>query len=199
MGKIIGITGKLGTGKDYLAEQYLCKYLDSINIRWLRLSFADQIKVNVMSFMDIPFDNLYKQKTSESRKLLQQEGTENGRNKYGEDIWNKFLKNWCNVHFSRGIQIIIVSDVRFLNEFNLIKELNGLMLKVIAPQRNELKLQQESQGNLQIYNSIKQHTSETQLDLIPEHLFDYIIYNDPNDDINNVLNTIFQHIYQSMF
>jgi hypothetical protein len=111
----IGITGKMGVGKDYILSNKIKPLLDKLNVKNLQVSFADQIKVNVMTISNISFEDVYKQKTQKTRKLLQQEGTENGRNLYGKDIWISYFDNWTKVHKSRGIDVILICDVRFKN------------------------------------------------------------------------------------
>jgi hypothetical protein len=45
----IGISGKMGTGKDYIIENYIKLYIENkLNKKCLILSFADMIKVNLM-------------------------------------------------------------------------------------------------------------------------------------------------------
>lgn len=179
---IIGICGKMGSGKDYIASTYIIPYLKYAKKRYpLQLSFADQIKASVMTKNNISFTQMYVKKSDYTRQLLQKEGTEIGRNILGSDIWIKYHHTWSQIHMSRGIDTIVTCDVRFKNELDYIKKQNGLLIKVVAPERNERRLQQESGGDLLIYHRIKTHQSECDLDDIEDSQFDYIINND--DDI----------------
>ena len=176
---LIGICGKLGSGKDYVASKYIIPYLQSkYGLSCLRLSFADQIKVNVMTMYNATYEDVYIKKTVDSRRLLQREGTELGRNILGKDIWIKYYDAWAKVHLSRGTDVIVASDVRFVNEVTYIKEHGGVLVKVIAPMRNEQRLQQESGGNMERYNAIRNHSSECDLDNLDNNTFDVVLCND---------------------
>ena len=111
---IIGIAGKMGCGKDYVCNNIIVPLLKTNGKNFLQVSFADQIKVNVMTKQNIKFHDVYVSKTNDTRRLLQMEGTENGRNVLGKDIWIKYfdkkvckkmlkyLKRYSNI--IRGLQ-----------------------------------------------------------------------------------------------
>lgn len=187
---LIGITGKMGVGKDHILTNYILPILKSKNLTTIQVSFADQIKVNAMVKGNFSFEDLYVNKTKESRKMLQLQGTEQGRDIYGEDIWIKYLDAWVKVHKSRGIQIFLNSDTRFKNELFYIKEDGGFLIKIVAPKRNEKRLLLESKGDPVVLNSIKDHPSECDLDNLSDSLYDLVIYNDPENDPENYLDEL---------
>ena len=172
----IGISGKMGTGKDYITNNIIKPYIENeLKKTCLIMSFADMIKINLMVHHNKSLEELYfGSKTPETRQLLQEEGTEKGRNLYGEDIWIKYLYNWGLLHINRGIDIILIPDVRFKNEYNFLQSINAIIFRINAPNRNEIRLRKES-GNEEEYNKIKNHISETDLDDIE---FKNIINND---------------------
>jgi len=174
---IIGISGKMGSGKDYVC-QYLINPLIQ-NKSYLQVSFADQIKVNVMTKCDVSFSDVYVNKTNETRTLLQQEGTERGRDIFGKDIWIKYLHNWILVYKSRGIQCFVCPDVRFKNELEYIKSQGGIVIRINAPKRNLQRLEHESGGDKNIKDILQSHISECDLDNY--NYFDLIIDNDDNN------------------
>lgn len=178
----IGISGKMGSGKDHIAENYIKQYIENeLKEKCLILSFADMLKINLMVRHDIKLNELFQgRKTPEIRKLLQIEGTEKGRNIYGEDIWIRYLEAWSELHKSRGIKYIIIPDVRFKNEYYFIKKNNGIIFRVNAPNRNEKRLREEGE---QYYDIIKNHQSEIELD---DFKFDIIIDNDNEININDI-------------
>ncbi len=187
----IGISGKMGSGKDYFAENYLKPYIENVlHKKCLIISFADMIKINLMVHNNLSLNQLYGKKTNDIRKLLQLEGTDKGRNIHGEDIWIKYLKAWGELHISRGINIIIIPDLRFINEYNFIKNMNGITIRINSPERNEKRLTEESIINdvfsIEQYNIIKNHQSEIELD---NSIFDYNINN--HNDYNTILSNIF--------
>ena len=188
---IIGIAGKMGSGKDFITTNVILPVLEKRRQKYLQLNFADQIKINVMTKSGIEYNDVYVCKTESSRQLLQTEGTEVGR-AFDKDIWVNYLNNWIKVHYNRNINTFIVSDVRFINEFDYIKNSVGIMIKIVAPKRNNLRLQQESNGSLSLetYKKISTHRSECDLDSLSNDMFNLVIYNDLEDpfDIVNLQN-----------
>lgn len=175
---LIAVSGKLGTGKDYIAEHEL---LPMIKGFVSRMAFADHVKVTVAAedpAIDI-IECLQGVKSPELRRRLQVTSTEKGRDIYGPDIWIRALENWIKIRRLRDgtPDIVLVTDCRFINEAQWIMEHGGLLIRIKAPSRNEYALQQESKGNPEIYQAIKSHPSETELD---EMGFEYSINNEPD-------------------
>ena len=63
---VIGVTGKLGSGKDYITNHVIIPVIEKIKYRYLQCAFADQIKVNVMTKNNISYNDVYENKTPES-------------------------------------------------------------------------------------------------------------------------------------
>lgn len=189
---LIGISGKIGVGKDYVTSNVVIPILKDST--YLQLAFADQIKINVMSKMNVSYEDVYYKKTQESRQLLQQEGSI-CRND-DPDIWIKYFKNWANVHMKRGVQHILISDCRYKNEFDYIKKNGGIVIKVVAPDRNNDRLIQEASSSGvfddENFNKIKSHQSECDLDGLSDDNFDIVIDNtkSKNLDIKNLQDTL---------
>lgn len=176
---IIGITGKLGTGKDYVANHIIKPTLKSLGLEFIHIAFADAIKIEVMATHNITFNECYIRKTDTTRRLLQTVGT--SQREINPNIWINHVKAWIDIQESRGVKAIIISDCRFLNEYEFIKSKGGIVIQVIAPNRNHERLLQESNGSIDIYRSISTHISETDLE---ETQPDMVIYNDTNDIMN---------------
>ena len=187
---IIGIAGKMGCGKDYICNNVIVPLLKTNGKNFLQVSFADQIKVNVMTKQNIKFDDVYVSKTNDTRRLLQMEGTENGRNVLGKDIWIKYFANWISVYKSRGVDTFICTDVRFQNELDYIKHSGGIVIKIDAPTRNLNRLKQESKGNETILKTLRSHPSECNLDCIADDYYDLVIKNDPGNDITTYKDSV---------
>jgi hypothetical protein len=189
---IIGITGKLGSGKDYIANNVVIPVLEkyaSANKdigRFMQCAFADQIKVNVMTKNNISYTDVYENKTSVSRQLLQKEGTDIGRKK-DKDIWIRYIDNWMKVYYHRGINIFVLTDVRFKNEYEFVKfnqDAISIIIKIVADKRNNERLITESGGSIALYEKISEHPSECDLDDLRDDQFDLIIKNDVDDNFN---------------
>lgn len=178
---LIGLAGKMGSGKDYIAHRYIIPLVKKMGKEVLCMSFADQIKINVMTNHNVNFEDVFIKKSSESRKLLQLEGTEKGRNVFGQDIWIRYFDSWSRVHKARGIDCIITTDIRFSNELKYIKENKGIAIKVVAPTRNESRLLSESKDDTGAYNTLKAHSSECDLDGVEDSEFDIVVKNDDGE------------------
>ena len=179
--EIIGILGHQGVGKNYIAEEILLKKLDYKPT--LVIAFADHFKVEGISKYDLEYDKVYGKKDFNTRKRLHLIGTEEGRQKFGYDIWIKTIHNWIKVYNSRGIERFIIPDVRFQNEVDWIKSLNGVVLKINAPNRYMARVKEEANNDNEKIKNIINHESENMIDKIKN--YDYVFNNDYDDDINN--------------
>jgi hypothetical protein len=186
--KILCISGKLGVGKDYIAENIILPFLTQKGHKVMLVALADHFKIETISKDKVPYSDVFYKKTPISRKLLQHRGTEEGRNVYGENIWIDTLLTWMRLHSERSkIDYYIILDCRFKNEIFNFEKLGSKSLRILAPTRNEKKLREESNGDENVYLSIKNHPSETDLDDYTE--FDFI-YNNDNNGLSNSFNQI---------
>ena len=119
--RLIGIAGKARSGKD-TAAKYL---LNKLGGDWYIASFADPMKemLNVIGvdtgdgFKDLPVN----QYSVSTRHMLQTLGTEWGRNLISNDFWVDVFANM------NAYQCVIVPDIRFENEAELIRE-HGVLI-----------------------------------------------------------------------
>lgn len=172
--EVFGISGKLGSGKNFVTEKVLMKMLEPAPT--VILSLADQIKINGIVQHGLDRHKCFVEKDEHTRKVMQRVGTEEGRNVYGPDIWIRYVLEWMVVHASRGVKRFLIPDVRFHNEFDFIKDLGGTMIRVNAPKRNRMALEREAAKGTGTPESIGSHPSETELD--SGRTFDYVIDND---------------------
>lgn len=146
MSKIIGITGLKGSGKDTIGD-IICKNDKS----FVKMSFADTLK-DVTAILMGWDRKLLQGDTVESREwrekaddywsnvfgkmitpriILQQLGTEVLRNNFLESIWVDSLKK----KIINSVKNVVITDVRFPNEIDTIKSLEGTIYRV---ERGEL-------------------------------------------------------------
>lgn len=189
--KLIGIAGKMGTGKNFISDIIDKHYWDQ-HKKVIQLCWADQLKLNVSTKENISLDQLYGNKKPEIRKKLQREGTEEGRMKIGEYIWINYVANWIKLFWMQGFRVFIIPDCRFENEVSWINQNKGTSILIQAPDRNHSRLLAESSGDLELYHKISTHPSEINLDG-KETIFTYVINNcvDVAEDIVCQLNKIF--------
>lgn len=165
--KVVGLSGKMGTGKDHIARKYF------ISRGYKQISLAWHFKVWAIGQGLATWEEVFDLKPEMVRTMLQQMGTEHGRNVYGEDIWVNTMFAWIHTfsHYWNEHKFVI-PDVRFPNEVEAIRRNGGKVYRIYAPKRNRFAAATDEQRN---------HPSEIALDTHPTNKFDGIIYNDPED------------------
>ena len=128
--KIIGITGQARSGKDTVAD-----IIESSTVS-AKFAFADPIKD--MLFFGLGVDINDSKDNSEfcgvsHRKLMQSLGTEWGRNMVSNDIWIEVVKQKLESYrfHSEGNGLAIITDVRFANEAEWVRE-HGTLIHIIG-------------------------------------------------------------------
>jgi hypothetical protein len=153
-GNLIGISGKLRSGKDTVADYLVQKY------GWVKLGMSDPlndalIKLDplilvpddsvvprgywryqeIVTILEkhFPGDSYTQAKTiPEVRRLLQMLGTEIGRNMFGENVWVDLAADKIQRLRHEGKDVII-TGIRFPNESLLIERLGGIRVLVERP------------------------------------------------------------------
>jgi hypothetical protein len=165
---IIGISGRKYSGKDTLGE-YLIQ-----NHGYTRLAFADALKEATKCIFGFTDEQVYGNKKEDidpfwnisAREVLQHLGTNVFRNNMKELLPNVGTDLWIYVLKRKILQKLeedpsakfVITDVRFPNEIEFIKSMNGITIK----------LKRDSEKN-QFYN----HESEMLIDnLVTDFEFD---------------------------
>ena len=121
--RLIGIAGKARSGKDTAANYLLEKLGDD----WSSASFADPMKAMLgvigVNCSDAAKDLPKNQYGVSTRHMLQTLGTEWGRDGIGSDFWIDVFEM-----YNAG-QSVIVPDVRFENEADLVRK-NGILIHI---------------------------------------------------------------------
>lgn len=135
---LIGLTGRAGSGKDEAAKALVAQ-------GWKRDAFADRMRKAVLALDPWVVDHegyvyrvseivghygwdVAKRENGEVRRLLQRFGTEAGREIHGVDCWvDALLRDWD------GQTPLVVTDVRFDNEAEAIRELGGRIVHITRP------------------------------------------------------------------
>lgn len=156
---LIGLSGKKQSGKDTF-----CKFLrDSVEHSHRpafvehshRLAFADFLKMEVADACGVTMEFIEMNK-GRFRPMLQWWGTDFRRNTQGNDYWIQQLEH--AFHYVRNETLVIITDVRFPNEYDFVKSNGGIMVRI----------------NKDVCNSYDSHPSETSLD---NHKFDFVVDN----------------------
>lgn len=160
---IIGLHGKARSGKDTVADIIVELTKDNGVSRWIKKAFADKMKLCCAIITDTPIKHWYMQSMKsqnvknwniEYRQFMQLFGTEACRRNIVDDIWVRALLDNYNSCFSW-----IITDIRFKNELNEVKNRNSILIKIERELSDRLI-----------------HQSETDLD--DYYDWDYIIQND---------------------
>lgn len=176
--EIHGFAGKMGAGKNFVAETIFQRLLPPKNT--LVMALADHFKIEAVVMDGLDYHRVYGQKDEESRKYLQHRGTELGRDKYGQDVWVKILDTWIKRYQETGIERVIITDIRFENEAKWLKQRGGMLYIINAPQRNLDRLKQESQDDPEKISQLQSHPSEAGIVNLGKYA-DYTINNDYSD------------------
>jgi hypothetical protein len=165
--KIIGISGKAGSGKD-TAYSLLNNYLQERGYSSIKLSFADKLKESLGILFGFDVNRLshdFKYKESDKlddgtmdpacerlgmtrRVIMQKYGTDAMRENFHQDVWIISLE-LSILRGEHNYDYGILTDARFLNEINFVKRLNGKMIKIIR------------EGDLNTLTKETSHLSET--------------------------------------
>lgn len=179
---IIGISGKIGSGKTYTAK-YIKNKLLQYNFE--KKSFGYNVKKIVSFLTGIPMTTILSRKAKSIYlsewnmtlgEMFQNIGTEALRDNFHSDVWilSMFAKYNDNKNW-------IIDDVRFSNEAKKIKELGGILIRLEGDPKGVRKKDIRK----------KNHKSETMLDDYQD--FD-ILFNSETDDLNNLIYLIMQQI-----
>lgn len=181
---IVGITGKIGSGKSTIA-QYLVDHFD-----FEEYSFAKPLKQigEIFGFSQKQLYGSQQDKLSlhpywkiSAREFLQKVGTDLFRQALPKIIPEIKDSVWVDLFkiSYKNDKNYVISDVRFLNEAQAIKEMGGIIIKterfntVVSTEMSETK-----------------HLSENELETIP---YDFIIDNNKSyqiaaEQVENIIN-----------
>ena len=150
---IIGLSGKKGTGKNTVATMIAA--LSGLRVK--ELAFADPLKEEVAKATGntVKYVNEHKENF---RLILQGWGTDYKRKLVDDSYWLNKMGVMIHNAINDGAEIIVITDVRFPNEYNYINKIGGLLCRVSRP-----------------LESIDNHPSETALDKV--HNWHHIILN----------------------
>lgn len=156
---LIGLSGKAAAGKDTVMTMlgaHLTRYGASV----VRAAFADALKLECSQLHG--WNGI---KDEAGRTLLQQVGVR----RRAEDPMYWVRKAFEQINFLAPRTVYVITDVRFRNEANYVKEQGGEMWRI------ERRNPDGSRFDNGLSISQQEHPSETDLDLYP---FDRVLYND---------------------
>lgn len=138
-GRLIGISGLAGSGKSTIANILVTDH------GFVRVRFADTLKTMLCTLLldagldektihaaiegELKGETLKALGWKTPRFAMQTLGTEWGRDLLGQNIWADIAKSKISKLIARGDRVV-VDDVRFQNEVDVIGELGGDVLRV---------------------------------------------------------------------
>ena len=151
--KLIGLVGRKRSGKDTVCEM-LAGILPNVH----RIAFADALKEELAAAMGVTTAYIEEHK-SDLRLLLQAWGTEWRRNLCSPTYWIDQTR--AKIEAAPEGAVVVVTDVRFPNEGDLIREMGGTVTRVYRCDVNAAE---------------DEHASETAMD---DYHCDAVIWNPP--------------------
>lgn len=207
----IAFSGKMASGKDTMGLYFQQSFPNSI-----KLSFGGELKNETQQFInnikkdnnyrpnDLDNDILYSQmkqiaintdktayeRSSEIRTLLQLYGTEYRRNQ-DPDYWVNKVKDIIKANPN---QLYYITDARFLNEIQMLHDLNVFIVKLITNEQEQMKRIEIRDGLMPTKEQMK-HASENEFELFKD--YDYIVDNS-NEESQETYFKILQHYRRTM-
>jgi len=172
--EIIGLHGKAGAGKDFIASSCLSDHF--------KFALANHFKIDVVRKYLFSYEEVFDTKPPHVRHRLQQIGTEENRDVYGPSTWIDAAEAWLHsIYLANKINKFVIADIRFDNEAEWVRSKGGIVVKI-----------ESNRGRSGMDETAKAHSSEAG---ISEHLIDHYIINDEGTDIETLkwqVNTIKQ-------
>lgn len=128
--QLIGITGHANAGKDTFADELVTHH------DFVKMEFARKLKEIISDLYDVPLSDFYDRTLKNTphpnlydntpREAAQRIGTEGFRNLIGASTWIDYLKR----QIVKSDSLIVISDVRFPDEFDMIVEMGGTIIGI---------------------------------------------------------------------
>ena len=132
---LIGVAGPKNSGKDTFANRF------SLYVPCVIRAFAEPVKRTCKQLFLLTEHQMYDPEAKERvderwnltpRQMFQQVGTDYVRRQVDPNFWLKHLEFWYQKN-NTGSHNIIVPDVRFQNEVDLIHRLGGKVVYIYRP------------------------------------------------------------------
>lgn len=179
MTRLIGISGKIGAGKDTVAKALQNILTYDTGKHWEVKKYAGKLREVASILTGIPADDFENREVKDRwlpqynmtvREFLQKLGTDAIRNNIHDYAWIIALFNTRTESDNW-----IISDMRFKNEARAVKNSHGILLRINRPG-----------------SDVGTHPSETDLD---GYAFDYVIENDGTiEDLIKKVHEFVEHL-----
>lgn len=133
--QIVGLVGPKRSGKDTAACALIAQ-------GWRRVALADPMRdfmlrldpliapgLRYSEVIDAHGYEVAKDTYPEVRELMKRLGTEAGRYVLGENVWTDI----ASLRIATSDEPVVVTDVRFINEADILRRMGGLIVRVVRP------------------------------------------------------------------
>jgi hypothetical protein len=173
---VIGLVGCKNVGKTTVARMIKKKW------NFPEYTFAEPIKeICKIAFLlddwqvndQTGKETLDERWNTTPRKLLQTVGTNLFRDCYNTDHWLHHMDHKLD---KTGCPFVVISDVRFQNEATLIKNRNGILIRISRDTQDIIDNHESEQGHeaIQVDDTISNNTSIKELQLKVDGMLEHI-------------------------
>lgn len=149
--KLIGFTGLAGSGKDEAGIQ-LHKSIGN-QFKFKDMQFGYAVKLLCSQIFQVPIYMFYRSKHEYCekhkmtyREMLQKFATDFIRDTVNKDFWVNYLaENYTEFSAQNRYNLIAITDVRFNNEAQWIKDRGGIIIEIFHPDVKPLEHASEKQ------------------------------------------------------
>ena len=169
---VIGISGKIGSGKDSFAELFIKHVAKEYSHQFENKKFAYNLKKIVSILIGVPMDDVLSREGKLKYlpewgmtigEMQQKIGTEAIRNNIHNDAWVLSLFDT----YKEEKDFWIITDVRFKNEAEIIKEKGGIIIRLNGDPNNSR------------VGDDRNMSHQSEIDLDDYNRFDYVYDNIP--------------------
>jgi hypothetical protein len=175
---IIGLTGDIGSGKDTFAD-YLVKKYD-----YIKYSMSDPLKLACANLFEIDINYFHDRILKESiisdkinytpRNIMRIVGTEVTRDHFPNHFSKIMDIKISNLMITNPKCNIVIPDIRFEDEYDIIKKHNGVIINIV---------------NLNLNLNLNLHSSDLQ-----KIKYDYKVLNDKTNNYYNEIEKL-SHLF----
>lgn len=124
MMRLLGLCGLARSGKSTIAREFVTVH------KAVPCSLATWFKVPAVVH-GAPIREVFgENKSPETRRALQVTGTEEGRDKHGEDYWIRHAEADLYRLSRYGVELVVMDDIRFHNEADWCTGMGGLLVRL---------------------------------------------------------------------